>query len=804
MDSKTLQLIEFPKVLEQLARYASFSVSADLARQLSPTSELNEALQRQKLTSEARLLLSTNDDISIGGARDIRSPVDFANHGGTLMPAELLEVQNTLESARTLGRKFARAAEQVPGLAEIAATLIVPGGLIEAIHNAISERGDILDSASPKLGTLRSQIKVVRDRLFARLGRYLSDPETTGVLQDNLITQRNGRYVIPLRAEYKGRIKAIVHDQSASGATLFVEPLALVDMNNELIELELAAKNEELRILAELSARIGENAGAILGLVDTIARIDLYLMSAKYADDLRASEPVLKPFRNLTDTHPGSTLRLRKARHPLLDPSRVVPLDIVLDDKTFAVVITGPNTGGKTVSLKTVGLMIAMAQSGLHLPAESGSELSLFQNLYADIGDEQSIEQSLSTFSGHITNIIRILRQAGPQSLVLLDELGAGTDPQEGGSLARAILAYLLRNRIPCLVATHFPELKTFAHLHQGVVNASMEFDIQTLRPTYRLNLGLPGRSNGLLISERLGMFPEIIAEAKSEINPDDLRSDGLLDQIYLQRDLESQARQKAERANREAEKLQRELNSRLAKIEEERLSILDEARQQAEDELDDMRAQLRSARRLLERAHQPVEEIAEEQEQVEKLQTKYKKPARRRNTHSGKSGPLKVGEKVFIHNLRVEGTIVSIAGETADVQAGALRLKTRLDELQRPAEMAEPETPVKPTHRQKALAAFANSPAPSAASGIMRPSPGLDVDLRGQRVEDALDQLERHIESAFLSGLPMLRVIHGKGTGRLREVIRQQAKGMAHISGWEPALDNEGGEGVTILRLKY
>lgn len=803
MDGKTLQLIEYPKVLERLAGYAAFSVSAEQARQLQPQNELKEVTRRQSLTTEARLLLSTDDGISVGGARDVRGPVDLANHGGVLTPAELLEIQNTLEAARNLARKFARTADTAPALAEMAAGLIVPGGLIEAISNAISERGDILDTASPKLGSLRSQIKVVRERLFSRLSRYLNDPDTTGILQDALITQRNGRYVIPLRAEFKGRIKSIVHDQSASGATLFVEPLALVDLNNELNENEAAARNEELRILAELSARVGDASSEILSLVTIIAQIDLCLMCAKYADDLDATEPVVKPFGRRSETHPGSTIRLRKARHPLLDPATVVRQDIVLDDKTFAVVITGPNTGGKTVSLKTVGLMVAMAQSGLHLPVESGSELSLFQNLYADIGDEQSIEQSLSTFSGHITNIIRILKQAGPQTLVLLDELGAGTDPQEGGALARAILAYLLENQIPCLVATHFSELKTFAHMTPGVVNASMEFDLQTLRPTYRLSIGLPGRSNGLLISERLGLFPEIIKNARQAVNPDDLRSDGLLEQIYLQRDLEAQARQKAERTTREVERLQRELNHRLSRIEEERLAILEEAREQAATQLAEMESELRAARRIVERSRMPVDEVVAEQEKLEDLQSRIKKAPRRKAVRAGGSKPLQAGDKVYIHTLKAEGEIIAIAGDTADVQAGALRLKARLDELTRPSERDQMAPPTQPMSRRKALALASLGSGSTPASG-MRTSPGLDVDLRGERVEEAIDKLERHIESAYLTGLPMLRVIHGKGTGRLREVIRQQAKHMAHISGWEPALDNEGGEGVTILRLRY
>ena len=797
MDAKSLQTLEYPKVLDRLAHYAAFSVSAELAHALRPTTDLEQARLRLKHTSEARLLLSLDDGLSVGGVRDVRGPVDLANHGGVLTPVELLEVLSTLEAARNLGRKFTRTAENAPALAELASGLVVPGGIIDAVNHAISERGDVLDSASQKLGSIRSQMKVARERLFTRLGRYLNDPATAVVLQESLITQRNGRYVIPLRAEFKGRIKSIVHDQSASGATLFVEPLTVVELNNELHELELAERSEIQRILAELSNLVGANAPAILQLVEVIAQIDLVLMCARYADDLNASEPELMPFTRRSADHPGSVIRLRKARHPLLDPAIVVPLDMVLDPQTFALVITGPNTGGKTVSLKTVGLMVLMAQSGMHIPAESGSQLSLFQNIFADIGDEQSIEQSLSTFSGHITNITRVLKQAAQQTLVLFDELGAGTDPQEGAALARAILAYLVEKRIPSLVATHFPELKTYAHMTPGVVNASMEFDIQTLRPTYRLSIGLPGRSNGLLISERLGLFPEIIQAARTALNPDDLRTDGLLDQIYLQRDLEARARQKAELAAREADARQRELTARLEKIEDERLAILEGARQEAEATLEDLQQELKDAKRVLERTRQPLDEVKQAQELVEELQAEVKKPTKRQPAARGKRGALQVGEKVHVRTIKAEGIITSISGETAEVQAGALRLKARLDDLKRLSEVDEPAPP--PLKKGAVRREVQNTPA---NRSVMRASPGLDVDLRGERVEEALDKLERHIESAYLAGLPMLRVIHGKGTGRLREVIRQQARQMAHVSAWEPALDAEGGEGVTILRL--
>ena len=421
---------------------------------------------------------------------------------------------------------------------------------MESISHTIGETGDVLDSASPKLGVIRREIRISHDRLMSRLQKYITDTHTVSMLQDALITQRDGRYVIPLRAEFKGQVKSIVHDQSSSGATLFVEPLPVVELNNKYREMQLAERDEIERVLYEISQKVGEHADEIVPGIDALAELDLAFAKAKYADELDAAEPVL----NKLEADPEKTgnvalIRLLKARHPLLDPRSVVPIDVDLDPRTFAVIITGPNTGGKTVSLKTVGLLALMAQSGLHIPVESGSELVVFKSVWADIGDEQSIEQSLSTFSGHITNIVRILKKVDRQSLVIIDELGAGTDPQEGAALARAILSFLLERDVTTFVATHYPELKTFAHTTPGVVNASLEFDLHSLRPTYRLTIGLPGRSNALAIAERLGLPLEIITAAKGEIDPSELRADDLLDAIHRERKLARKERQKAEKA---------------------------------------------------------------------------------------------------------------------------------------------------------------------------------------------------------------------------------------------------------------
>ena len=495
MDSKTLQVLEYPKVLERLAANCDFSASAALARTLEPTASIELARLRLQETSEARQLLILSD-ATIGGAHDVREKVQLAARGGVLDSTDLLDVKSTLIASRVLKKALlgrdaqekpparprtkktteetpARPENPYPRLGDLALGLANPSGIVDLISRTISDKGEVLDSASPKLAAIRAEVRVARERLMTRLQKYLSDGHSATMLQDSIITQRDGRYVIPLRSEHKGKIKAIVHDQSSSGATLFIEPLAVVELNNKLRETELAERDEIRRVLAEVSIQVGMNAAEIVTGVEALAELDLAFAKAKYAEEIEASEPVLverlkveslkvqpstpNPQPSTSNFQPStlSTFKLLQARHPLIDPAISVSNDIDLAPGTRAIVITGPNTGGKTVSLKTVGLLVVMAQAGLHIPAQSGSELPVFREVYADIGDEQSIEQSLSTFSGHLTNIIRILKKVDARSLVILDELGAGTDPQEGAALARAILAHLLERGATTLIATH-------------------------------------------------------------------------------------------------------------------------------------------------------------------------------------------------------------------------------------------------------------------------------------------------------------------------------------------------------------
>jgi DNA mismatch repair protein MutS2 len=793
MDEKTLSVLEFPKVLERLAGYASFSASAELAASLRPADSLEESSRRLQLTSEGRRLLSVNTEISVGGTSDIRPLVKLAAREGILTPEELLAVKVTMQVGRELERALEKNRNEYPLLSEMTVNFHPPAGLIEAISRCISEQGEVMDSASDKLGGLRREVRLAHEKLLNKLERMVSDPRNALLLQEPIITQRNGRYVIPLRTDFKGRIKSIVHDQSASGATLYVEPLATVELNNAWQEAMLSEQNEVRRILAELSAKVGEEHDLLIGMLDALAEFDLVLACARFADDLHASEPILLPFNKPGEAHhPGSSIRLLKARHPLLAPETVVPITVDMDEQTFCVVLTGPNTGGKTVTLKTVGLLALMAQAGLHIPAQSGSQISFFKHIFADIGDEQSIEQSLSTFSGHITNIIHILNMAGRYSLVLLDELGAGTDPQEGSALARAILTHLVGKGITSLVATHYPELKAYAHSTPGVTNASLEFDLKTLRPTYHLTIGLPGRSNALAIAGRLGLPQEIIENARQLLDPNDLKADDLLGEIHRQRDAARKASEKTEKTKLDTERLHIEYARRMDKVEEERRSILEQTQLESLDELANLQVEVDNLRKELVRARQPLQKIKSLQVKVKKLKQDREKPVEKKVPVMPEPAGIRIGSKVILSSLKTEGVVTALTEKDAEVQVGNLRLRANRADLRLKSPGEGKEEP--------SLTHFTSARGKS--STPFYPSPGVELDVRGKRADEALDALERYLESAYLAGMPYVRIIHGKATGKLRQEVRRALRGTPHVSKMESGHENEGGDGVTVVHL--
>lgn len=803
MDQKSLHTLEFDKVLDRLAGYTSFSAGEEMARHLHPTTDEREAQQWQAETREAMLLLDTRSGVTIGGARDVRRACDNALRGFTLPAEDLMEIRNTIVAGRNLSRIILKAEEEFPHLAAVAVLIEDCPGIVTAVNNALDERGEVLDSASPKLAKIRSDLRTVHGRIHDKLQKLLNSSQNQW-LQEPIITQRGGRYVVPVKADAKGRIKGIVHDQSGSGATLWVEPMQTVELNNEYRGLQIQEQDEINRILRELSAKVADQAAPIKRIVERMAELDLIFARARYSALINGVEPEFVSWRQFEqpkppkhanerekwtppprNLHPGSTIWVRGARHPLLDPLTVVPTDLTLPEDVFTVLITGPNTGGKTVSLKTMGLMVLMAQSGLHLPAVD-ARLTLFDDVFADIGDEQSIEQSLSTFSGHITNIIRILAQVDERALVLFDELGSGTDPAEGAALAQAIVSFLRDKGCTTFVATHYPELKLYADQQPGATNASLMFDIDTLSPTFEMAIGIPGKSNAFAIARRLGLDETILHEAMALTGAGSNEAEAMLDAIYDLRDKMAAEEAATRLALRDIEEDRDALARRLEQIEEERQQVLAgaqaEARQKIaaiEEELRKARQQIRDAQSLnkLKQVTKDVEKVGEED--VEAIAPKPKKSRKpTRNTLDWEEG-----DRVLVKPLDTQGEIVSLSKYEAMVAIGQMQMRVKLSDLELKGR-AEPE------------------PEPEYVPTSHVTSPGLELDIRGRRVEEGLAETSAFIDQAFLARMPWVRIIHGKGTGRLKHAIRKALQKNPHVLSWEDGRDGEGGDGVTVVKF--
>jgi DNA mismatch repair protein MutS2 len=800
MNRKHLNTLEFPQILAHLARHTSFSAGKALALDLQPSPVFVEVQQGLQQTREARYLLDSQGGVTLGGAHDIRPLSENARRGAVLRPAELLDIRSTLRAGRRVQRLLERLRADVPLLADIAARIEPCEDVAGEIDRCISEQAEVVDHASPKLATIRREMRTTHERLLDKLEGIIANPRNASILQEPLVTQRGGRYVIPIKAEFKGRIPGVVHDTSASGATFFIEPLSTLDLGNRWRELQIEEGKEVDRILAELSALVGDNADELSWTVTALAELDLILAKARYANLLEATEPRLVPFgarerrpgagpAQAGEQHPRSTLELFQARHPLLDPDTVVPIDVYLDEGVFALVITGPNTGGKTVSLKTVGLMAAMAQSGLHLPVAEGSALSVFEGIYADIGDEQSIEQSLSTFSSHLTNIVGILKEADARGLVLLDELGAGTDPVEGSALARGILTHLLARQITTFVATHYSELKVFAHTTPGVENASVEFDLETLSPTYRMQIGLPGRSNAFAIAKRLGLPASIVDTARALVSPEELEAESLLAEIQQAHREATAARDEALLAQQQVAEEQRRLEARLTAIEGERAAILGEARTEARRLLDEIRQEIGELRHeMSEQADVATlgeQWLAQARERLAKQEEALvPPPSPAEPEEEALPGEISVGDVVFVRGLSTTGEVTALEEDTAEVQVGHFGVRVKREELERRS-------------RRKAGKLEPTTPAPAADRSVE-----VEVDLRGMRVEEVLPLLEKYLDDAFLAGMPFVRIVHGKGTGTLRQVVRQELQNHPLVKSHRPGVQGEGGSGVTVAYL--
>jgi len=790
MDQKTLHTLEYPRILAALADLCHFNPARDRALELEPLIDLAQIQELQRETAEALELLTLHPGITIGGARDLRPIIADATRGIVLDPPRLLQVKDTLIAARNLNRLMTKVEADYQTLANLSGQLPESLGLVSVISQAISEQGEVLDSASPKLAHIRKDLVVSHNRLKNRMNQMLKKPEVAKYLQEAIITQRNGRYVLPLKAEARSSLPGIVHDQSTSGATIYVEPQAMVEANNLFRKLELDERDEIQRILSELTMKIAEHAAVLEDLVETLTCLDLAFARGRHAASLNAVQPVLRPFpKKIKSGHPGVVLRLFGARHPLLDPATVVPIDIALDKDTYAIIITGPNTGGKTVTLKTVGLLALMAQTGLHIPAAAGSELSLFSNVYADIGDEQSLEQSLSTFSGHITNIIKILKNMDRCSLVILDELGAGTDPQEGAALARSLMSNLLNKGVTTLVTTHHPDLKAYAHSTPGVINASVEFDLESLKPTFHLTVGLPGRSNALAIASRLGLPEEIVQSARGKLDPDDLQVDDLLDDIHRQRRLADEARQAAENVHQQAEQLRVQLADRIEEIEGERINALEKARRENKSSIRTLQDELKVIKKDLKRGADQKDEIKKLDDKTDQVLEEVSRSVPRKKTKlklPKPSGPIKEGNRVYLRSLGKNGMVLSVNGDNVEIQVGVIRVRAQKADLEHSSDLEPPEFQVKQN------------------SVVRTPrdveSPGTELDLRGQQVDEALENLGYYLDKAFLAGLPWARIIHGIGTGKLRTAVRKTLKVHPQVKNFEPGKENEGGDGVTVV----
>jgi len=789
MNPRYLRLLELDKTLARLAAHTAFSASEELARNLTPAIDAAEIAQRQGETTEARTLLDQHSEMSVGGARDVRPLTKNARIGALLSPADLIEVRQTLLSARVLRRALGKLNTLYPRLAARAARLEQAPAVVDAVARAINDRSEIADTASSELARLRHDLSTLRARLMDKLQRFISTSGNAKIIQEPIITQRDGRYVIPVRAEAKGRLPGIVHDTSASGATLFVEPLAVVEMGNRVRELEREEAREVERILRELTALVAAYADAIDLTVDVLAALDLAFAKARYSAEIRGIEPKFEIQNSKSGNRP-SNFELLEARHPLLDPETVVPISIQLGDGYSILIITGPNTGGKTVTLKTVGLLALMAQSGLHIPARAGSRLPVFSGVYADIGDEQSIEQSLSTFSSHLKNITEILREADERSLVLLDELGAGTDPVEGSALARAILSHLLERKISALVATHYAELKAFAHSTPGVQNASMEFDVETLSPTYHLTIGLPGQSNAFAIASRLGLDATIIDAARGTLTRADVELETMLAQIKQTQQEAASARAHAELAQREAEQRAAEARRKVAEIDAARAEILERAQAEAQAEIALAREELNRLRQEWRAVSLTRDFVENEQAKLDALGEQLPAVITPSPTPpppvAPEASPVEVGDWVFVPRLAQPGRVIALDASGADVQVGNFRVHLKPDELGE--KVTAPESP----HEQ-------------GASHVSLPeaeSPGVEISLRGMRADEALDRLEKYLDRAYLAGLPYVRVVHGKGTGILRKLTRDMLSQHPLVAEIREGAPHEGGEGVTVVKL--
>ncbi len=800
----TLRKLDYAEILDRLARECRYSVAAERARELKPTSNTLQVEALLATTSEAKDLLVQFPTFTIGGARDIRELIEKAGKGYRLQPGELMLLMDTLRASRELRNHFRRlpdANQRYPQLLDFVDSIDNFSSLEADLNRTIGPRGDVLDGASSQLSRIRQAVRVAHSRLNDRLKAFISGSRHSSALQENIITMREGRYVLPVRAEARGLIKGIVHDTSASGHTLFIEPFDVVELNNRWREQQMEEQREVDRILDVITGLVGDHADGLNRMVEALASVDLATAKARLAEKMEATRPRVhragggQKVRSEDAHHSSHYVRLDRARHPLLDPETVVPIDLEIGEKFRVLLITGPNTGGKTVALKTVGLLSLMAQTGLFIPANDTSVISVFPDIFVDIGDEQSIEQSLSTFSSHITNIIGMLEKVHSDSLVLLDEVGAGTDPQEGSALARAIIDELLGRRAMVIATTHYSEVKAYAYATRGVENASVEFDVASLRPTYRLMIGIPGKSNALSIASRLGMPKRVVEHAESLLDPDDEDAQQLIDDIRTRRDDITAELERAKQTDEDA----RELRRRAARVLREAENIKREARAEAIAEVEAELSAAREAAREIDRVRRSgigeMPDRVETSRRIKAAEEQVREVARRKQAATPKvqvdRAQIKPGDRVRILAFDELGDVVSIDGKNAEVMMGSMKVRQPLSSLERVGKAKEERT------TSPSAASIARER--QAATGDMP----IELDIRGKRVDEVQPIVDSYVNDAYLLGMPFVRVIHGKGTGALRTVVRDLLKNSPAVSRAETAGPNEGGDGATVVHLR-
>jgi DNA mismatch repair protein MutS2 len=787
VNDKALHTLEYDKIVRRLAAVCATSIGKEHAERLRPSRDLREAQRLLRETDEASRATAIKGAAPFGGITDVRPSLTRAKLGGVLQPGELYDIAQLIAGIRRMKRYVAAVAEEadIPLLEDLCEPLTDCKPLEDEIRRCVDDQGDVLDAASPELAAVRREIRVNEGRAREKLESMIRSSSVQKMLQEALITIRGDRYVIPVKQEYRGHFGGIVHDQSGSGATLFIEPEAVVQLNNKLRELKLAEQKEVERVLRKLSELAGQKADLLIGDAETLGLLDfIFAKAAMAATD----------FATLPNMNDEGRIDLRRARHPLIDPKQVVPIDVELGSAYSAIIVTGPNTGGKTVSLKTVGLLSLMAMSGLFVTASEGSTLCVFDGIYADIGDEQSIEQNLSTFSSHMTNLISILSQVTSRSLVLLDELGAGTDPAEGSALAIAILEHLHRIGCRIVATTHYSELKAYAYNRQGIVNASMEFDAATLQPTYRLLVGVPGRSNAFAIAERLGLPRSIIEHARGEVSEDELKVDTMIASLEQDRRRAESERAAAERLRAEVEKLRQQIEDERRKFQEQKVKLLDEAREEA-------RIAVAKARREAEEIIADLRRMAQEEgaaikehrliEARRRLDDAVPEAAARPRPSGGSAAAkIEPGDEVKVFSLGGQrGHVVELSGNgEALVQLGILKMKVALADLE----------PVKKSPSAR--------PQVQTAPNVKRTRDEnlrTELDLRGATLDEALLEVDRFLDEAFLANLGQVYLIHGKGTGALRAGVQEFLRRHKHVKSYRLGNYGEGGAGVTVAELR-